>query len=197
MPEAEFPPLEPTFALIASRLAIEGVPVCAIARALQKASADVGETLRYHIEIGTITELPKWDWPPTSRRADRLPSSVKHLPESSVVMSLERLLKLTPLEASFMLVFLKRDEVDKETLHHVIETQRALRRSRPNTSEPTDPKMVDVIICKMRTKFRPYKIQIKTLWGSGYYLADDGRDIVERLLGASIDAPQTNNPPVG
>lgn len=186
--QGELPPLEQPYAVIASRLAIEGIPVRAIARGLARSSEDVRATLRYHIEIGTITEMPKDDWPPTGRRADRLPSFLKTTDESSLILSLQRIFKLTKLEASFMLVFLKRDEADKDTLHYVIETQRALRKSRPNHSETTDPKMVDVIICKLRGKFRPHKVEICTLWGTGYYLTEASRTIIEDLLGSNFSA---------
>ena len=183
--QGELPPLEQPYAAIASRLALEGIPVRAIARSLIRPSEDVRLTLQYHIEIGTITEMPKDDWPPTGRRADRLPSFLKHETDGSILLSLQRQFKLTRLEASFMLVFLKRDEADKDTLHYVIESQRALRKSRPNHSETTDPKMVDVIICKLRSKFRPHKVEIHTLWGTGYYLDEAGRTIIENLLGIS------------
>ena len=176
--QSEIPPLEQPYAAIASRLAIEGVPIRAIARALARSSEDVRDTLRYHLDIGTITEMTKEDWAPAGRRADRLPSFLKHEAEPSLVLGLQHLFKLTPLEASFMLVFLKRDEVDKGTLHYVIETQRALRKSRPDATETTDPKMVDVIICKLRGKFKPHKIIIHTLWGAGYYLDDTSRSII-------------------
>ena len=181
--QSEIPPLEQPYAAIASRLAIEGVPIRAIARALARSSEDVRDTLRYHLDIGIITEMTKEDWAPAGRRADRLPSFLKHEAEPSLVLGLQHLFKLTPLEASFMLVFLKRDEVDKGTLHYVIETQRALRKSRPDATETTDPKMVDVIICKLRGKFKPHKIIIHTLWGAGYYLDDTSRSIIEELLG--------------
>jgi DNA-binding winged helix-turn-helix (wHTH) protein len=81
-----------------------------------------------------------------------------------------------------MLVLLKRDEADKDTLHYVIETQRALRRSRLNNSETTDPKMVDVVICKLRKKLKPLGINIKTLWGRGYYLNEESRKVAESIL---------------
>lgn len=35
---------------------------------------------------------------------------------------------------------------------------------------PPDIKIVDVFVCKMRKKLRPYEITIDTLWGRGYLL---------------------------
>jgi hypothetical protein len=179
----DLPPLPQPYDAISSRLAHEGVPVRAIARGLGKSSEDVRLTLQYHISIGTITEMPKEDWPPLALRSDRLPTALRSENESTVILRLQHLFKLTPLEANFMMVFLKRDEVYKETLHHVIETQRATRKSRPDTTETTNIKMVDVIICKLRTKFKHHAITIHTLWGAGYYIDDDSRTVLEQFLG--------------
>lgn len=35
---------------------------------------------------------------------------------------------------------------------------------------PPDIKIVDVFVCKMRKKLRPYGITIDTVWGRGYLL---------------------------
>ena len=174
------PALERPYDLIAARLANEGIPVAAIARGLARSSSDVRHCLEYCLEIGGITEMPISDWPPTARRSDRLPAFLKKEPEKIQLLSCQRVLGLTPLEAAFMLVLLRRDEADKDTLHYVIETQRALRRA--DNPETTDKKMVDVIICKLRKKLRKFNVDIKTIWGRGYYLADEGRATIEALL---------------
>lgn len=174
------PALERPYDLIAARLAHEGVPISAIARALARSSTDVRACLEYHLEIGGITEMPVSDWPPTARRADRLPAFLKNEPEKIQLLSCQRALSLTPLEAAFMLVLLRRDEADKDTLHYVIETQRALRRA--DNPETTDKKMVDVIICKLRKKLRKFNVDIKTIWGRGYFIDDESRQIVEKIL---------------
>lgn len=36
-------------------------------------------------------------------------------------------------------------------------------------------KIIDVFVCKMRRKIRPYGILIHTRWGEGYYLDPDTR----------------------
>jgi hypothetical protein len=173
-------PLERPYDLIAARLAHEGVPVSAIARALARPSSDVRDCLEYHLEIGGITEMPVSDWPPTARRADRLPAFLQKEPEKIQLLSCQRVLKLTPLEAGFILVLLKRDEADKDTLHYVIETQRNMRRA--DNPEATDRKMVDVIICKLRRKLAKFNVEIKTIWGRGYFINEEGRQKLEHLL---------------
>ncbi len=40
-----------------------------------------------------------------------------------------------------------------------------------------DPKIVSVLICKMRPKLRPFQITIETVWGQGYRLRDRKRFI--------------------
>jgi hypothetical protein len=180
----QFPPLTKPFDLIAANLANEGVPVMAIARSLNKSFMDVRGTLTYFIELGTITDMPQNDWPATARRADRLPLFISKESEKSQLITIQRALKLTRLQASFMLVLLKRDEADKDVLHYVIESQRSLRRSRPDNPETTDPKMVDVVICNLRKRLKPFGFTIATVWGLGYFLPDETRTRIEDLLDA-------------
>jgi hypothetical protein len=182
MDAEQFPPLQKPLDMIAANLAHEGVPVMAIARALNKPFTEIRETLTYFIELGSITEMPQTDWPPTERRSDRMPRFISKESEKNQMIAIQRALKLTRLQASFMLVLMKRDEADKDVLHYVIESQRSLRRSRPDNPETTDPKMVDVVVCNLRRRLKPYGIEIKTIWGHGYYLDDDSRTAIEGRL---------------
>jgi hypothetical protein len=194
MPDENFPPLSKPLDVIAANLAHEGVPVQAIARALARSFDEVYETLQYFIDVGGITVMPVSDWPPSSKRGDRLPAWIAKEAEAVQIFTVQRALKLTRLMASFMLVLLKRDDADKETLHYVIETQRSLRRSRPENPEMTDPKMVDVVVCNLRKRLRPFGVTVKTLWGYGYYIDEDDRAKVEQLLKAiSTPSPETDN----
>lgn len=178
------PFLEKPFDVIAARLAHEGVPISAIARSFNRPSIEIRACLEYQVEVGNITELPAPDWPPTGRRANRLPTFMRSGSEMIQLLSCQRALGLTPLEAAFMMVLMKRDEADKDTLHYVIETQRALRRA--DNPEMTDKKMVDVIICKLRKKLKKFNVDIKTIWGRGYYIEEDGRQTIERLITAIV-----------
>lgn len=36
--------------------------------------------------------------------------------------------------------------------------------------DEAEPKIVDVFICKLRRKLKPFGIKIETVWGVGYYL---------------------------
>jgi hypothetical protein len=94
-----------------------------------------------------------------------------------------------------MLVLVKREEADKATLHRVIETQRAARVNRPDTFEETNPKMVDVMVCNLRKKLKPFALTINTLWGRGYYLDAQDRQRVLSFVEREVDAPANDNDP--
>jgi hypothetical protein len=164
-----------------ARFANEGIPVAVLARGLDAPSDVIRETIQAAIDCGKVTEMPRDDWPPTARRADHLPSQLAKEQDDHLLTACMRAFAVTKLQASFMLVLLKREEADKDTLHHVIESQRAIRRNQPDNPECTDPKMVDVVICNLRKRLRPYWVTghetIKTLWGHGYYMEKADRDI--------------------
>lgn len=156
------------------RAAIEGVPVAAISRIFLQ---DIGETyvvLNYLHSVGTIAEVPRADWPPGTRRNDRLPQYDTKGKPLDVQFIAQRALKLTKLEAGFMAALLRCDHADKSMLHGIIEEQRLQRQQRPNKTEATDPKMVDVMICKLRKKMKDFDPKfagcIKTVWSGGYYI---------------------------
>jgi len=191
------PPLGAPFDQIANRLANEGIPVNVIARSLECPAADVRLSLEESLAAGSITEMPAADWPPTARRADHLPPHIAAARDNDLVIAFMRTFKLTKLMASFILVLVKREEADKTTLHRVIEAQRATRASRPDNPEETDPKMVDVVICNLRKKLKPFGLTIQTLWGHGYYLDAEGKKqalmLIEREL-HDRDAANDNAP---
>lgn len=46
-----------------------------------------------------------------------------------------------------------------------------------------DPKIADVYICKIRKKLEPYEIEIKTAWGTGWFMEPYHRFKLKELLG--------------
>lgn len=183
--------LPPDLGPIAARLANEGVPVAVIARSFQTASEFVRTRLEEYIADGVVTEMPRDDWPPTARRADHLPSQLAKEPDDHLLTACMRSFKITKLQAAFMLVLIKRDEADKDTLHNVIESQRAIRRNQPDNPDQVDPKMVDVIICNLRKRLRDHfpvgSEVIKTLWGQGYYMEKPVRDLALAKIHAVVE----------
>ena len=71
-------------------------------------------------------------------------------------------------------------------LHGIIEQQRMQRQSRPNKLELTDPKMVDVMICKLRKKLRDHDARfngaVQTVWGGGYFIDSKTKATLLSLL---------------
>ena len=171
---------------IASRLAWDGVPINVIARGLQHPAALVRDTLDIALAQGELTELPKADWPPTARRADRGPAFNQTAPQHNeeLLLACRKTFRVTNLQASFLVMLLRHADCTKEKLHAVVENLRLVRRAdRSSGTDETNPKMVDVIICHLRKKLRKHGVEIKTIWGHGYSLDDEARTAIFALLG--------------
>lgn len=186
------PRIESTTA-VAVRLADEGIPVRAIARATRIPSEDIYEMLHEAIASGAIVEMPKDDWPVGSNRdqRSRLHGTLLEQDETLRFMC-SRLFKVTRLQAAILATLLKRAEVTKAQLHIVIE------QNRPSANrDETDPKMVDVLICHLRKKLKPHGVAIETVWGIGYLISPTERDKAVRLLeDYSAAAPALTAPPL-
>lgn len=182
---------------IAARLAWDGVPINVIARGLQFPAATVRENLELSLAQGELTELPKADWPPTARRADRGPAFNQTAPQhhDELLLACRKTFRVTNLQASFLVMLLRHADCTKEKLHTVVENLRLVRRAdRTIGPDETNPKMVDVIICHLRKKLRKHGVEIKTIWGHGYSLDDADREAIFNLLGdpwnGSAKAPE-------
>jgi DNA-binding winged helix-turn-helix (wHTH) protein len=177
--EHEEPPeIDPALATIAVRLADEGIPVGAIARGLKVPSADLYNHLNEALCDGKIVELPKSDWPAGSSRAQRAIFAGTILENEETVKSLcVRLFKATRQQAAVIAVMLRRIELTKAQIHNI------LQENRPSVSrEPTDQKMVDVVIFHIRKKLKPFGIGIETVWGTGYLITPKHREVAIKLL---------------
>jgi two-component system cell cycle response regulator CtrA len=73
--------------------------------------------------------------------------------------------RLTPSEHAAFAPLCGRDVVTKEAMYQ------AMYAMHDDGSLP-DLKMVDVWVCKLRKKLKPFGIQILTVWGRGYSLGD-------------------------
>lgn len=172
------PTLKPFADAVAIRLADEGIPVRAIARATRVPSDEVYDLLKDAVATGMLVDLPKDDWPVGSSRSSRTVFNGTSLEtEDALKVACARCFKATRLEAAILALLLKRNEATKQQLHLVIE------QNRPSANrDETDPKMVDVIICHLRKKLRPHSIEIETVWGIGYLIPLAGRELAIRLL---------------
>lgn len=175
----------------AIRAADEGIPVAAIARILAAPYQDVCDALKRAIERGQLTELPKADWPPGSKRHARVPMNAQHLSDDDIRFLGRQQFKCSPVEAEFFLTLMRNERVSKNKLHTVIEDRRAARPLRPENMEATDPKMVDVLICKLRKKLKTVDegFIITTIWNDGYHLLPDTKRKLYEYLGG-LDVSQ-------
>jgi len=182
--------------VVISRAANEGVPVASIARILQRPFDEISDNLRASLACGQITQMPKADWPPGGKWTDRLPTIPRSLNADDIEFHVKHAFRLTKLEAGFMMVLLTHDCADKERLHSVIEQQRMSRQMRPDKQETTDPKMVDVMICKLRKKLKTADetLIIQTSWGKGYFFEPDIKQRIFGLIGVH-DGPSDRGEP--
>lgn len=181
--------LPPALIPFAIRLANEGVPLAVIARSFKQPMEIVRTTLDDAYAAGSLTEIPRADWPPTARRADRLPSnSPKPVEEEALLVNSMKVFGTTRVQGALLAVLLKRDEVSKETLHGAIEHQRMRRLQKPIDMEnETDMKMVDVVICHLRKKLKPHNIAITTIRGFGFYMTRNDRHQALGLIRAALE----------
>ncbi len=180
--------IEPLVARTIVLLADEGIPVRAIARATKISSEDIRDALHTALDQGQLVQMPRDDWPSGAVRDRRIPDalSVQPVETERMIFNIVRLFKVTKLQAALFSVLIKRNEVTKDTLHQVAEQRRL-----PNKEE-TDPKIVDVVICNLRKKLKPFDLKIKTAWACGYYMEPPDRARANALLKSymeSLSAP--------
>lgn len=176
---------------IAVAAANEGIPVAAIARITATTMSEVYEVLYDAQALGHLIDLPKPDWPPRESKTARMPC-IPLPDEAELTFACTRTFKLTKLEVGFLIILLKQREVDKTRLHHVVEQQRASRQSQPDRHDETDPKMVDVIICKLRKKLKVIDgaLKIDTIWGGGYCIAAEMKPRIIAVAYGETHAPE-------
>lgn len=135
------------------RLADEGVPLRAIARAVEVPSEDLRVQLHEACNDGRLVELPRDDWPPGFPRDERalqlsrLTSTNRH----GVQHAVAALFKLTASETKLLLALVQADMVYHERYD-------------------LNGKVMPVHIHAIRQKLKPFGISISTMWGYGYQL---------------------------
>src|SRR5262245_30584003 len=96
-----------------------------------------------------------------------------------LIMALNRLFGLTPTESRALIALLENKQVSREALHTA-------------TSHDGNPvskiKTIDVSICKLRKKLTRHGIEVDTIYGLGFKLAEGARDrIYQQLADAGFD----------
>jgi len=66
-------------------------------------------------------------------------------------------------------------------------TRAAMMSALYGSDEWATPKIIDVLVCKMRTRLKPHGIEIETVWGRGYRLTRQMRERIS-AIGSPRDA---------
>jgi hypothetical protein len=155
------------------RLADEGVPIAALARATQSGRDDIYGVLRDAVEHGRLTELPASDWPPGQSRKARIGSGrASQVDGATVLLLLMKTFEITRQQALLMREMLLRAQATREQLYA------AAQQAHEHDDEDTEPKIVQVVICKLRKRLIRralvrrvgYSVKINTIWSGGYYI---------------------------
>jgi hypothetical protein len=152
---------------IAIRLAGEGIPIGAIARAVRIPSANLREELAAACGDGRLLALPKNDWPPGSACDQRalLLSRMLSFDREALVLAAKRSFTLTSTQADLLLRMLQAPIVRRDS---------------------ASSNSLSVHVCGMRKLLAGFDIRICTLWGTGYTLADaDRRRAMDLIIAAT------------
>jgi len=149
------------------RAADEGIPIRAICRILRRPFDDVQDVVSNARDAGHLISVPAVDWPIGARREDRLPTGKPSRPTDvdGICDELMGAFQLTKSESRLVAALMRHGNVvGKATLHTAI-ADHGLPAS--------NPKIVDVFVCKARKKLSPFGIEIDTVWGRGYSMGPD------------------------
>ena len=158
----------------AVRLADEGVPVRAIARAICTPTEDLRQQLCEAQQTGRLLTLPRDDWPPGFPRDQRALQLSRLVVEDKTVLlrAVQYIFKLTPIEAQLLLDLVQHPNISKDRLYMTART-------------------VYVHIHFLRKRLTPFNIEIATLWGYGFQLSSEHRyrvmDIILQRVAAPVD----------
>lgn len=160
------------------RLADEGVPIRALVRVFRRPFDEVERLLKEARDEGTIIDLPAADWPADTRRDTRVPTPSAARGDAPIefVHALRSEFRLTSCEATLLGVLVWKGRASKAALHEIV-------------SNEAEPKIIDVFVCKLRKKLAPYQLDIGTVWGWGYTIAEDVRGAIVTRLRTSAISP--------
>ena len=81
---------------------------------------------------------------------------------------------LTPSEERVFGVLMQRDLATKEAVMAACYANRG--------ADEAEQKIVDVFICKIRRKIKPFAIKIETAWGRGYFIPASDKKRVREMI---------------
>lgn len=107
---------------------------------------------------------------------ERLRARVRELEEAMGMDFLAPLeFGLTGCESRVLGILLARDICTKKAIYAALYDSFIDDRDR-------EPKIVDVFICKIRKKVRPFGVEILTVWGVGYQMDAAAKDLVRSFM---------------
>jgi hypothetical protein len=160
---------------IAIRLADEGVPVQAIARATGLAYADLHAQLQMARMNGDLVAIPRADWPtgyPREQKLQLLTRLVLHN-KTDVERTICRIFGLRPHGLGrILLLLLLRSEVHRERIHR------------------KDSSTGAVYVSHLRRALQPFGLAVETHYARGYSMRPEHRRLALDLI---FDAARANN----
>jgi biotin operon repressor len=163
---------------IALRLADEGVPLRAIARAVQVPSPQIYQSLVEARREGRLVSLPRDDWPPGCPRDQRALQLSRLAADNPLLLlqALRELFHLPPVPARLLLRLTQHEILSRDTVD-------------------CSPKCLDVNVCSIRRQLRPLGLKIITVRQTGYRLPLADRARVLELILAKMLPAQAPPPP--
>lgn len=64
----------------------------------------------------------------------------------------------------------------------LVKREHLMRVVYPPPYDDVEMKILDVFVCKIRKKLKPFDVSIETQWGEGYFIAAEGKKKIAELL---------------
>jgi len=147
---------------IATRLADEGVPVAAIARATRIPPSDLWQQFHEAWYDGKLVGLPRNDWPPNVRRGARTPEFAKlaDMTEERLVTALTKRFTISRTQARLLLALIERYDVPNPDLLEIY-------CSRDDGYHESGYTNLRIQFHSLREKLKLFGLFIETIWGYG------------------------------
>lgn len=83
-------------------------------------------------------------------------------------------LRISPSQLKILSALLAYELATKQRLHGLLYAH--------DPSGGADPKIVDVLVCKLRQRLKPHGISIETCWGRGYFLTSEMKEKLKTFV---------------
>jgi DNA-binding response OmpR family regulator len=140
--------------------------------------SEVSGLLREAIDAGELATMPVSDWAPGQLGVTRAPEAPlprrqnnDQIEARAIRLSFslaEQGARLTKCESLLLLALADAEFASKNRLHELV-------------SPESEPKIIDVFVCKLRAKITSLQIHIETIWGRGYRISGESRTAVLRM----------------